>query len=1356
MLIRLCILLVGYLLPFAAHSQQYQAYARRYGVADGLPHRDVHSVFQDRRGFIWVATSGGIARFDGRTFRVFNQMEDGLHSDLVDCITEDADGNIWISQSSGNHWVDIIDPITGKVTSFDEFFKEQSIPFKHVKWRQHPLSLADGTLVIWLEEINAFMTYHPRTGWRASRIENATYSKLVHTTSRRTLWCIFRDAATAQDILAEINLDGKLIRQFAIDLGHYFGLLKGPSLDPDGFFIFDSDLTHGALALWEIDGQGQRTISAPRFPKMASFQYAVLEQGNLIVQFPYIHHSSGELLLDITQEYADLDAWQYNDFLVDRSGNLWFATNFGLIIVELRKRYFQRLLYDDQASGDRGTACRALTEINGRLLVNSDNNHVGGRFSVDLNSSGVRRLPGAEYALSLVKSFDGNLWTEWKLKSNDAKTGLVSLQKITPEGDPIGLLYQTQTTKNGFIWSMLEESPTRLLLGMGDGLLVLNPTSAEFAQPANSGFPEFDHACVNSLQRDRSGQIWACTSQGLYRLRESGEVSDRYWSGGQGDHYLPYDNIFHFYEDTNRIFWLGTAGGGLIKWDQSAPAERKTQIIFRKNGLLNGVIYAVYEDRHQHLWLPTDFGIAQLDKTSLRVRHTWLKADGITHNEFNRLSHGQGADGTLYFGGLNGVTAFHPDDFYNEKEEQNEPPSLVPLALQIYDGKSGRLEDRLPELLTTNAITLHSGDRYVQFEFALLDFIAPDKVTYYWFLDGVTADWEVLNEPLLRLPGLPYGTYQLRLRAQASNSVWANNELTYSFHVPPPFYLRWWFIVLNILILALSVWIWIRWRIREHRLKQERLEKEVARQTATILHQTEELKRLDQAKSRFFANITHELRTPLTLILGPIGTILKSRRLNDPDRALATIVWRQGQRLMTLINEILDLSKLESGAMQIHETVIPLYPFLLRITNNFQSHAERLGIDFRFEYGLPKELNISTDSDKVEKVLNNLLSNAFKYTPTHAGNRTAFRVNESEGNILFQVSDTGAGIHPDDLPLIFDRFFQTTQPGAPIEGGSGIGLALCRELAQVLNGQLRAESQLGVGSDFYFEIPKNEVIDPGKHTLPESDEPDMIVPFLRPESTSPPPGAPRILVVEDHESLRDYIRLILADTYEVVATENGLSAISCLEKTDNPPDLILSDVMMPQMDGFQLLEKLKGDDRYRHIPVVMLTARAELHDKLRALRIGVDDYLLKPFEEDELLARISNLLLHAGRRISGKNSVPAGETPDTAFFSADDLAWLEQFEKVVERRLPHYELTAELLAGDMAMSRSTLFRQLKRLTGLTPMQYIDEARFQKARLLLETRAVSSVKAAAYAVGFKQVKHFSLNYKKRFGKLPSEG
>ncbi len=1388
-------------------AQDYRAIARRYGIEDGLPHRDVYSIIQDSRGFIWAATLGGAARFDGRRFQVFNKSESGLSGDIVSWLAEDTDGYIWACRPGPSPWLDIIDPVSGKVTPAADFLSHGPPPASLENWLFIPVKTTDGTLVFNDPIAGSLFFYHPKTGWKQSKIAGSSFFFVLKVTGRQTIWGIHTDSSSHQALI-ETDFQGKTLRSIPARPGGFFWYKKGTTTDPDGFFVLER-LPERAPVLWEIDGNGNRTTVSMHNKYEYAHQHARIAAGRIEVQFPYIMDRQGRVLLDITEQYPDIDPLQFHDYLLDRNGNVWFATTFGLIVVEIRKNHFRRLLHDEKASGGRGIACRGLLEIGGKLTVNAEA-YGEGRYFVDPKTGAFERLPGKS-ALGISPSADGNVWTHINIPTDGWLH--LSIQKTTPAGQPIGpgLLKKRY---RGEVWAILEENPQRMLLGHYDGVTVYNPQTGYTEPWRDESVPEFDKATVNHLQRDRSGRIWACTHQGLFSLRPGGGVERRYWSGGKGDTWLPYDHINHFYEDNAGIFWLSTGGGGLIRWDQKAPVGKQTQVFFRKNGLLNGTVYAAYEDRHGHLWLPTDYGIVQFDKKNLQVRHTWLEADGITNNEFNRISHCRGADGTLYFGGLNGVTAFHPDDFYSAADAEESHIPLVISSFGVLDAGSGQLENRLAEILQNKTFTLHPGDRYLQLEFALLDYVAPEKVTYTWKLEGVSADWENLREPELRLSSLPYGTHRLRVRAQASDGAPAANELSLELTVLPPVYLRGWFLLLAAVLLAAGIRGWLYWRTREHRLEQERLEAEVERQTATIRRQTEELKKLDQAKSRFFANVSHELRTPLTLLLGPLSSILKANRLEKKDRDFAQTAQEHGKQLLQLVNEILDLSKIESGKMHLQETTVSLQPFLRRVAGAFESHAERLGILFVFEYKVAERLRVLVDEDKLQKVLNNLLANAIKFTPPHAGGKVGVRVVETDGYLRLTVYDTGRGIHPDDLPHVFERFYQTSQTNAPIEGGTGIGLALCREFAELMHGRISVESTLGSGSTFHFDFPKKEVLGVNNDKLLMlKGESEML--NAEHDSTQDSSFIPdksgqaihhlslknhssfkkTILLVEDNDSLRNYVSSILSEKYHVVTAEHGQAALSMMnneflmmnadrDSTQDSsfipdksgqaihhlslknhssfiiPHLIISDIMMPVMDGFQLLENLKGDDRWRHIPMVMLTARADLRDKLRALRIGVDDYILKPFEEEELLVRVENLLTNYDARES--TSQPVNQSTNQPVnqsisqpITAEDQTWLETCEQQVEQHLGDFNLTAETLADALAMSRASFFRQLKRLTGLTPAQYLDEARFQKARRLLENREVSSVKSAAYAVGFRQVKHFSQSYKKRFGKLPSE-
>ena len=550
--------------------------------------------------------------------------------------------------------------------------------------------------------------------------------------------------------------------------------------------------------------------------------------------------------------------------------------------------------------------------------------------------------------------------------------------------------------------------------------------------------------------------------------------------------------------------------------------------------------------------------------------------------------------------------------------------------------------------------------------------------------------------------------------------------------------------------------------------------------------QSEQLKSLDVAKSRFFANVSHELRTPLTLILGPIRSLLKENRLNEKQTQLLQMVNRSGKQLEQLVAEILDLRKLEMGKMELYAIPTRLTAFFSSYAAQFESLAHSRQIDFSFETAMDKDLVVQIDQEKCRQMLYNLLSNAFKFTPTGGQIKAKLTVNKSI--LQLEVADNGPGIHPDDLPHLFDRYFQTTRPEKPAEGGTGIGLALCHEYARLFGGHIEVKSVLGEGTVFKVEFL---VILAGAEAaaalgLTEQLE---IVPISAsdsqrsaPQNTREPSLAsaevsgsakPTILVVEDNPELQEYIRLILSDKYQVFSAEHGQIALSMMDDESTIvhknnrdekfithhsssllPDLILSDLMMPVMDGYQLLEKLKSNSATRHIPVIMLTARADIQDKLKALRIGVDDYLLKPFDEEELLVRIENLLKNQAARRTAVADEPESEAV-APLLSQPDQEWLEGFEGYVGQHLADDTLSVSTLAYHFAMSESTLLRQLKRLTGLSPIQYLQEVRLVEARRLLENRRYNSVAQVASKVGYDDTRSFSRSFRQRFGKLPSE-
>ncbi|MEO1263489.1 MAG: ATP-binding protein [Bacteroidota bacterium] len=558
----------------------------------------------------------------------------------------------------------------------------------------------------------------------------------------------------------------------------------------------------------------------------------------------------------------------------------------------------------------------------------------------------------------------------------------------------------------------------------------------------------------------------------------------------------------------------------------------------------------------------------------------------------------------------------------------------------------------------------------------------------------------------------------------------------------------------------------------------------LAYQNTLIKDQAEKLAQLDTAKTRFFANVSHELRTPLTLLLGPIKSLIKEKKLSKQQVKLLQLANDSGQQLEQMVTEILDLGKLEIGKMTLDQRSTNLHSFFHPYLLQFESLAQRKKIEYAIKMDIDEKLAAKIDREKCRQVLYNLLSNAFKYTP--GGGKIEVRIFVDKGQLHLAVKDSGQGIHAEDLPNLFDRYFQTNQPNKPAVGGSGIGLAICHEYAQLFGGKITVESEPEKGSLFHFQFPlilsKNTEDSADANQLekngfyfhpPVSERIDLTT-----DSTNTT-SKPTILLVEDNPKIQDYISLLLADQYHIITAENGKSG---LEKLRQTPDcqLIISDLMMPVMDGYQFLEQLKSHDTTRHIPVIMLTARADAKDRLKALRLGVDDYLLKPFAEEELRVRIKNLLKNydVRKELESENhqeqttssgeiitenagmkkpvTIEIEETPKAStMLSAADHEWLASLEENLQNQLTKFNFKLEHLAELMLVSRRQLGRKVKALTGLTPSEYLLEARLQKARCLLNEKQVSTVKEAAYTVGLRDAKHFSRQFKLRFGKSPSD-
>ena len=1324
---------------------------------------------------MWFGTKFGLNRFDGLKFTTYTKERNGLDFDEIASIAEDADGLLWLMGAYKDSMVRItlFNPLTGTATSVDEKFKKYSLN-SSLLTGQHVLGSPDGTIFLANYQPAILTSYHPRSGLRYVPLAHYKNLTIHQVTARNTIWAI-----ADGNQLIELTPDGRVLHTFRHDPGTINVCLGQPHAGIEFFYTVyrsDSDLQGVQYSVDQLGNRRQLPASL-RQGRTAFFSpvYYAFDRSELIWTGTRLLSPTKGTLLDLKEQLAG-QSIDNRCFFADRNGWMWLGTSFGVYQVKVTENYFHRFFYEPTTIQEKAASIRGISVVGNKLYANLEKK---GLFSCDLSGDSARKQLVRGISYGLTNSPPGKLNVgQIDLVTYDLRSGKHTLAPL-PSG--------------GSIWTMAPFSNQHSLAGGIVGLwLVETKTGQVLPFIRYNQFPELATSHVLHIGADRQGTRWICATTGLYTVDPSGGITARYWSGGKGRFRLPTDSYQHFYQDTQGLFWLATANAGLIRWDRQQNTYRQFR---RTDGLSNDNIYAVYADRRGHLWLSSDYGIMQFDPVRMTTR-SYTVQDGITHNEFNRIAHAQAPNGLLYFGGLNGITAFNPSDFEDEK-----PPITLPLQIvsfRQFDNALDKLVDKTQDVVKSNRISLQPGDRTSVLEFALLNYADAQRNVYAYQFKGLDNEWTYQTEPSIRLSNLPYGEYQLVIKGQAADGQMSSANLIIQVIVQRPFYLRNWFLMLMLVLLIGSVWGWVRWRAWRHQQEQARLQTQIKAATELIAQQAQELLRLDETKSRFFANISHEFRTPLTVILG------MAARLNqkfDPElRQMASLIERNGSNLLRLINQILDLSKLEAGEMAIHLERADLVRFVGYVGESFHAIAQAKGVDLQFQ---SKEAHCEADfnKDKLQDILANLLANALRFTPT--GGQVIYRVavqnrwhplteagyheeltptgHLDQPWIQITVSDTGPGIEPVSLPRIFDRFYQRSDdsvgprsgenPQNALGGGTGIGLSLVRELVGLMQGGLAVRNRPGLdgpgqpwsnnsgqalysrGAEFVVSLPltRRAPLAEGQAPAPSSIHPAQ--PHWGEPTLDVTSERPVVLLVEDNEDVATYIQICLRDAYQVIRAENGQVGID--QALATIPDLILSDVMMPLKDGFALCDTLKHDERTSHIPLVLLTARAAVSDRIMGLSRGADAYLVKPFSPEELMVVLRNQL-QIRRLLQRYYSQLAlgvgGPIPNDAPETGEDQFLLRLRSHV----LPHLDnpaLDIEMICTMMGTSRNSLHRKMTALTGLSMNRYLRTLRLQKAKelLLLPDLNITQV---ADAVGFQDPSYFGRVFAEEFGLSPS--
>ncbi|AWW31179.1 hypothetical protein DN752_14170 [Echinicola strongylocentroti] len=1020
------------------------------------------------------------------------------------------------------------------------------------------------------------------------------------------------------------------------------------------------------------------------------------------------------------------------DVYLDYSGHLWVGTQSGGVDhADLYDKTFKNYYKGRRGEGLINNVVRAISvDQSNNLWVGSENQGIT-ILSPDPEAPRYSYVDSDHLTDLRIRAIfcdsKGIVWI-------GTKTGLFYF-------DPKKKTFTQCTTDmcHPSIFAITEDQNGTIWVGTFYGLAKYDPTNDQFQCLYSSDGLAGNQ--IMDLMMDHKDRLWVATEDGGVSCIEnpSDGLPDlnitNYTHGSAQHNRLLSNRIYSLTEDHHGNIWAGSdAGLNCIQ-----PSDKAVQHYTTVNGLTDNLIMAVAFDGENSIWISHTKGLSRLDLVTEKVQH-FNRKDGLQGNEFKQSAVFKSpTDNKLYFGGSNGLTSFLPSKI---KTNPN-PPKMVLTRLSIMHQELNigtKIRDRTilnSSLLTTDEITLTWWDKSFQLEFAAIHFTNPLSNKYQYKLEGYDEEWITTDASrrIASYANLPAGQYTFKVLGTNSDGVWSESPATLSIVMLPPWWLSWWAICLYLLAVACLIWLVYRYLHSKIQLRKKEA--------------------IHQSKLQFFTEISHEFRTPLTLIIDPLERLIHEK----PKRQLAEYYYHlmrnNAQQLLMLINQLLDFRKLEGGKLQLNLQQNDIIAFVKKTVASFKHLAEKQGISLSMETSLASH-TLSFDQDKITMVLNNLLSNALKFTPNQGKvHVTIRRKKHPEKGLLIEVKDTGPGIPKSEQEKIFEIFYQVKN-GKAKSAGSGIGLALTKELVALHGGEISLESSLRKGTTISFFLPDAPS---APKNIPTTPIPAAPSPFPiateqnppTPHQPSPKQNAPLLLVVDDNEEIRNYIKKHFGDHYAVSTAANGKEGMS--KAFDEIPDLVISDVMMPDMDGLQLCQQLKADMRTSHIPIILLTARQSNTAKTEGYGTGADSYVTKPFSTQVLMARVKNLL---DQRKHLQAKFTAGTAKDFAASTSNpvDQTFLENARQYIEANLESENLDVDSLARKLGMSRPQFYRKIKGLTDKSAAEFITSFRMEKASSHLLSGEFN-ISETAYKVGYNLPNNFSRAFIKHFGLSPSQ-
>ncbi|MDO4163370.1 MAG: two-component regulator propeller domain-containing protein [Bacteroides sp.] len=1364
----------------ATFAQKEASFFSRYNFLflteeNGLPHCYVDDICQDSNGYIWSATHYGIGRYDGYQMLNFNSQTEPvrLKSDFVHKLCEDNFRRLWIASEGG---IDILDLNTYATTTLslppDTLLRQVMNQYIHTIYKDNQGDLwiaATGSLwCIGLDKQGEISTYH--------RIDMPTASPVVAILDLGGTVC----AGIDNQVCTLEKAEGHRLKTAPLSdsIVPFSDDWRIHCMQLDGDYIW-MGTNRGLFRLNRQSQEWKRYRYSTHRAGMLSQAYItdikLTERGHLIVSTlnglnVYDRHTdSFSFVRQTNSRSGSIINCNAINCIFTRGETIWLGTESGGINLLAPKRLQAERWTPPMLAAENYAPVNALAEDpDGNLWMGfAERGLVQWNPQTDASARYLFR-PNDITSISnntitgILPTADHKLWIyTWGVGINKLDLNTThnrQFRRYTREEFP--------TLEGDFINSACEDTLNHVIwFGSTRGLLFYDKRTDSFARIS---FDEVDNEfeAIHALLIDRQKRLWIGSTQGLFVMNLSSFARSRKRPTYR---YFKYkldepqsgrlEKINAILEDKEGNIWLGGNGSGLYRLTGEVNGEYTFEDYTTRHGLANNTVIGIAEDRQGHLWLTTANGISKLNVPTMTFTN-YTQADGLPMTQYylNGIHYSPKHD-RLYLATTDGLMIIHPES--NALPQPAPTVKLTSLNIAgnaVYPSSGGYLKQ---DITTARNITLHESESRFSIGLTTQEYEGNSRIRFAYRLKGYESEWNETRQGdyWVRYTAVPPGRYTLQVRATDEQGAWSDKTTEIGIRIIPYFYKTPWFYLLLFVAAGLISWLFYRSRLRRYREQRIRLEKKVEERTQELAVQNKQLEAMARhvqevtdEKIAFFTNITHEFRTPVTLIQGPIEHALKEAK-EENVKAQLQLAEKNSRYLLSLVNELMDFRKLDTDNVNLDKKPCRFMDLLTEWLLPFRIYADERRIKVCV-YAHLSQPCLVLDAGYMHKAIVNLMSNAIKFTPTD-GRIDIFvasvRGQTGESLLYINVCDTGRGIAEGDLDKIFDRFYQS--PGNrqhPISGqsGTGIGLFLCRRIIELHGGEIYARNNRGKGASFRILMP----LIAGKGADEAKEQRSEAAKEEEPRSLAGSSAGPLILIVEDNKDMRTYISSLLKGKYQLMEAENGEEALELVEKT--MPDLIISDLMMPVMDGMELSRRIKENLATSHIPFLMLTAlRSDVQEK-RSFEIGVDEYLCKPFDEEVLLLRIRNILNLRNRY---KKMFSTNSNIEELHIKEDSKD--QQFiARAVELMTQHYadcNYNLECFVRDMGYSKTMVNKKMQVLTGQPIGQFMKGYRLNVAqRIIREGSSDINVSEVAYAVGFNDPKYFTKCYKELFGHLPS--